>query len=220
MEGPGGWGTIGAVPTNSELRVNATYGPAADCWLHEALEVHPSPIEGQGLFAAQSFVAGAVVARLGGWLVSDGDLERLIPDASRGPRRRYVDSIAVAGGTNLVIPPGQAIHFTNHSCAPSLWHIGPFTIATRREIAAGEEVTIDYATQTTNPQVRIDCRCGSSACRATVTGEDWKLGELRERYGEHWVPAVLDKIAPRPPAQHRLGRTPASRQSSSVPSKN
>jgi len=46
--------------------VNATYGPAADCWLHEALDVHPSPIEGQGLFAAQSFVGCAIVARVRG----------------------------------------------------------------------------------------------------------------------------------------------------------
>ncbi len=46
--------------------MNATYGPAADCWLHEALDVHPSPIEGQGLFAAQSFVGCAIVARVRG----------------------------------------------------------------------------------------------------------------------------------------------------------
>jgi uncharacterized protein len=33
------------------------------------------------------------------------------------------------------------------------------------------------------------------AVRGSVTGEDWQLGELRERYGEHWVPVVLHKIA-------------------------
>jgi len=169
--------------------------PPVDCWLHEAVEARPSSIEGRGLFAVQDLLAGTVVARLGGRLVSDAELERLIVDADSDPRRPYVDSIAVEDGTNLLIPPGQPIHFGNHGCDPNLWHVGPFTLAARRDIAAGEELTIDYATQTANPRVRLDCCCGSSRCRGTVTGEDWRLGELRERYGEHWVPVVLHKIA-------------------------
>jgi hypothetical protein len=35
------------------------------------------------------------------------------------------------------------------------WHIGPSTLATRRDIAPGEELTIDYATQTANFVARI-----------------------------------------------------------------
>ena len=29
-----------------------------------------------------------------------------------------------------------------------MWHVDAFTLAVRRDIAAGEELTIDYATQT------------------------------------------------------------------------
>jgi uncharacterized protein len=183
------------MPVNPNSRgVEGRYVPQADCWLHEAVGVRPSPIEGRGLFAAQNLCAGTVVARLGGRLVSDRELERLIVDVDRDPGRRYVDSIAVEDGTNLLIRPGQPIHFGNHSCDPNLWHVGPFTLAARRDISAGEELTIDYATQTANPRVRLDCRCGSSRCRGTVTGEDWRLSELRDRYGEHWVPVVLGRI--------------------------
>jgi uncharacterized protein len=169
--------------------------PQPDCWMHEAVEVRPSPIEGHGLFATQDLPAGAVVAGLGGQLVSDEELERRIAKAERDPDGPYIDSIAVQDDTNLVILPGQPIHFGNHSCDPNLWHVEPFTLATRRDIEAGEELTIDYATQTANPQVRIPCCCGSSRCRGTVTGDDWRLSELQQRYGDHWVPAVLHKIA-------------------------
>jgi len=189
------WGTIGAVPGNPEPSAEAKYLPPADCWLHEAVDVGPSAIEGRGLFAVQDLGTDTVVARLGGRLVSDGELGRLIAEAERDPDGAYVDSITVEDSTNLLIPPGQPIHFGNHSCDPNLWHVDPFTLAARRDISAGEELTIDYATQTVNPQVRLDCCCASSLCRGTLTGEDWQHGELRERYGEHWVPAVLQKIA-------------------------
>jgi uncharacterized protein len=184
----------GAVPKNPPT-VESQYVPPTDCWLHDAIEVGPSAIQGRGLFAEQDLGAGTAVARLGGRLVSDRDLGRLIAEAERDPDGRYVDSIAVEDGTNLLIPLGQPIHFGNHSCEPNLWHVDPFTLAARRDISAGEELTIDYATQTANPRVRLDCRCGSSLCRDTVTGEDWRLGELQERYSDHWVPVVLHKIA-------------------------
>jgi uncharacterized protein len=181
--------------SNPEHRFGSKHMPAADCWLHEAIDVRVSPIEGQGLFCRHGLPAGTVVARLGGRLVSDRELERLIFDAERDRDRPYVDSIAVDDDRNLLIRPGQPIHFGNHSCDPNLWHVGPFILATRRDIATGEELTIDYATQTANARVRFACRCGSSQCRGTVTGEDWRRGELRERYGDHWVPTVLHRIA-------------------------
>jgi hypothetical protein len=31
-------------------------------------------------------------------------------------------------------------------------------------------------------------------CRQVITGEDWRRPDLRARYGDHWVPALLDRI--------------------------
>jgi hypothetical protein len=183
------------VSANAGPEQGRKYAPPADCWIHEAVEVRLSAIEGRGLFAKQDLPAGSVVARLGGRLVSDAELERLIADRERDPECPYIDSIAVHEGRNLLIPPGQPIHFANHSCDPNPLHVGPYTLAARRDVAAGEELTIDYATHTTNPRMRFDCDCGSSQCRGTVTGEDWRNERLQERYGQHWVPAVLHKIA-------------------------
>jgi hypothetical protein len=36
--------------------------------------------------------------------------------------------------------------------------------------------------------------CGAPACRHTVTGEDWRLRDLQDRYGDHWVPVLLARI--------------------------
>ena len=102
--------------------------------MHEVIAVRPSPIDGQGLFATQDLPAGSVVARLGGRLISDEQLERLIAEAERDADAPYIDSIAVHDDTNLLIPPGQPIHFGNHSCDPNLWHVDPFTAATSRRV--------------------------------------------------------------------------------------
>lgn len=46
--------------------------------------------------------------------------------------------------SHLVMPSDTTIHYGNHSCDPTLWHVGPYEIATRRTLVAGEEATIDY----------------------------------------------------------------------------
>ncbi len=144
-----------------------------------------SGIEGRGLFCTGPIAAGTLVARLGGRLV-DGPSLRIMLDTSTS----YVDTITVLPDLHLVLPGRQPIGFGNHSCDPALWHTGAFALSARRDIAAGEEVTVDYATQTAEPGFVLDCRCGSVGCRGTVTGGDWRLAELQERYGEHWVPAL------------------------------
>jgi hypothetical protein len=159
--------------------------PGAGCWLHPAVVVADSPIDGRGLFCTAPIAAGTLVARLGGRLV-DGPELRAVLDASTS----YVDTITVLPDRHLVLPGRQPIGFGNHSCDPGLWHTGAFALSARRDIGAGEEVTVDYATQTAEPNFELDCRCGTSLCRGRVTGDDWRRPDLQVRYGEHWVPAL------------------------------
>ena len=149
-----------------------------------------SPIEGHGLFFIEDVAAGAVVMQLGGRLVTTGHLEALIADADAEPEGSFIDSITIDPDRHLVLPPRTPAHFGNHSCDPSLWHVGPYSLATRRVVVAGEEATIDYATQSGAPGFRMPCRCGTTSCRGAVTSEDWRAGELQRRYKGHWVPAL------------------------------
>jgi len=65
----------------------------------------------------------------------------------------------------------------------------------RRDIQPDEELTYDYCTSDTLLAVRLrTCYCGSSICRGGLTGEEWKDPELRNKYGNHWVPYILDLI--------------------------
>lgn len=164
--------------------------PEPDCWLHPGVEVRTSPIEGRGLFARAAIPAGTVVSRLGGRLVPDAELRRLIAD----PDQPYVDSIAAGPGTHLVLPPRRANGYGNHSCDPNLWWTGAYELSARHDIPAGAELTNDYATSTASPEFRMPCGCGTARCRGTITGDDWRRADLRSRYGAHWVPALLTLI--------------------------
>ena len=62
---------------------------APDCWLHPAVAVRESSIEGRGLFANAPIERGEVVSRLGGRLVTTKELHNLIKCSDA-----YIDTIA------------------------------------------------------------------------------------------------------------------------------
>jgi uncharacterized protein len=156
------------------------------CWLHPSVSVGPSPIQGVGLFARENLSAGTVISRLGGQLVSTTELRDLLARASS-----YVDTIQVGPDLHLVLPPDTPNGKGNHSCDPNLWWSDPWVLEARRDIAAGEELTNDYATSTRSPSFTMACSCGSPLCRRTVTGDDWRLPSLQLRYASHFVFQVL-----------------------------
>lgn len=169
--------------------------PPADAWIEERLTVRDSPIEGRGLFFSSDVSAGTVVIRLGGRLVSSAELAALIQRAETDRTAGYVDSITLYHHAHLVLSTDTPIHFGNHSCDPTLWVVGPFEIATRRDATAGQEATLDYGTMSGADGFTMECRCGSSTCRGEVTSTDWMREELQERYRGHWVPALQQRIA-------------------------
>jgi uncharacterized protein len=85
--------------------------------------------------------------------------------------------------------------FLNHSCDPNVWMADEVTLVARRAIAAAEELTTDYALFELDRQwaARWRCHCGSPRCRATVSGRDYELPELQERYGSHFHPELLKR---------------------------
>jgi SET domain-containing protein len=168
--------------------------PEPECWLHPDLEVRPSPIAHLGLFARAAIPAGTVVSRLGGRLVSGAQLDTLFADTPQRPDQPYIDTISVGEDLHLVLPRSQLNHFGNHSCDPNLWWVDVYTLAARRPITASEEVTNDYGTSTALAEFTMKCTCGSPLCRKTVTGRDWRRIDLQQRYGNHWIPLLLDRI--------------------------
>jgi uncharacterized protein len=164
--------------------------PEPDSWLSDQVQVRSSGIAGQGLFARTDIPAGVVVSRLGGRIVSDDALEELM----RVAEDTYIDSVSIVEDGNLVLPPGTSSHFGNHGCDPSLWWVDPFSLATTSHVPGGEELTVDYGTLTDDPHFLMSCLCGAACCRGSVTGSDWTRPGLQNRYGEHWVPVLRERI--------------------------
>ena|SRR5262245_3918197 len=141
-------------------------------------EVRPSPIEGQGLFARQPIRRGELVAVKGGYVLTRQDWRRIEP--ALGPAEIQITD-------DLVIAPVQreerhgGMLYTNHSCDPNLAIQGQIALVAMRDIATGEELTIDWAT-TDDGDYEMMCRCGSPRCRGRITGKDWMKPELQRRY--------------------------------------
>jgi len=86
--------------------------------------------------------------------------------------------------------------FINHSCEPNVWLVNEVTLAARHDIAKAQEITMDYAMieADENYVSRWECRCGSSLCRGQVTGADWRLPALQQRYAGHFSPFITRRI--------------------------
>jgi hypothetical protein len=87
------------------------------------------------------------------------------------------------------------LRYGNHGCDPNTWMVDSTHQAARRDVASGEELTIDYATTTVSGGWRMACRCGSALCRGEVCGGDWRLPDLHARYAGHFSPFILARLA-------------------------
>lgn len=82
----------------------------------------------------------------------------------------------------------------NHSCDPTLGFSGARDLVARRDIAAGEELTVDYATFIDDPEFLLRCHCETYRCRQLVEGTDWQIPQLQTRYAGHWTPRLQAHI--------------------------
>jgi SET domain-containing protein len=141
-------------------------------------EVRESPIEGRGLFTRQPIARGEIVAVKGGHVLTAAQWATLEPEL--GPADIQIAEELFIAPVRLEQRHGGML-YTNHSCDPNLAIQGQIVLVAMRDVAAGEELTIDWAT-TDDGDYTLDCRCGSPRCRGTVTGKDWMQPELQARY--------------------------------------
>ena len=162
-------------------------------WLDHRLTLRESSIHGKGLVATQRFRVDELVIEYGGTLFSDEDIV-----AGRANNRTLLQ---VDDDLWLGDPAGQPLgagYFLNHSCDPNLWITDGVKLTARREIVAGEEVTMDYATHFADPSwtMKNSCNCGAPCCRRTITDMDWMLKDLQQRFDGHFSP-FLNKLISR-----------------------
>lgn len=154
-------------------------------WVHPRMELRPSPIDGSSVFATAPIRQGETVFVWGGILATWDDYmaERISARSCAAvDEDLYLGKFPALGD--------MLDDFANHSCDPNLWLVDSVTLAARRDIPRDEEVTFDYATFYDIDELVISdaCQCGSPLCRKVVTGADWRLPALQERYDGHFVP--------------------------------
>lgn len=146
---------------------------------------------GLGMFCLAPIARGEVLAVFGGTVCTLADLD------TRFREQRHL-SVQVEDGLYLVPERGGPGDYFNHSCDPNAGVRGQITLVAMRDISVGEQVCYDYAMTDGSPYDEFDCRCGAKACRGRVTGDDWKLPELRERYGGYFSAYLRGRMLVRP----------------------
>lgn len=126
---------------------------------------------------------------LGGRMLSDEEFLRVCRELVK------YSAATIGENLNVLLDDDTPVQFGNHSCDANLWMQDEVTLVARRDIAPGEEVTVDYATYTADKPWRMACRCGASLCRVIVTQDDWRLPDVQERYAGHFSPFLNARIA-------------------------
>lgn len=121
-----------------------------------------SEISGKGLFALENFAKGdKIYSYKKGRIVKANDIQKLTKEENE-----HLDKIG-KDKYEIISAPGCYI---NHSCEPNVIEKDRTGFA-KRDIKAGEELTIDYD-EIAHLSYPITCRCHSVVCRKTIRGAD------------------------------------------------
>ena len=130
---------------------------------YDALYVARSRLVGRGLFAGTRIPARAKVGEFEGEVIG-------LREARRRAKGRPI--IAIVELERHALDATHMKHgfrFINHSCAPNTFFrctAERAEIYALRDIAAGEELTVDYGESQHNG--RLPCRCGAPGCRGRI----------------------------------------------------
>lgn len=164
-------------------------------WLHPNVESRATGTHGDGLFAVRSIEAVECVLVFGGYILT-------VEQESQLAGKLSDNGVQVA--KNLVICSTRTEewggeNFLNHSCEPNAGFKGQIAVVAMRDIAKGEEITIDYAMvlhkASKGPAYRLECLCGAEACRGVITENDWKNPALQKKYHGYFQPYLEAEIA-------------------------
>src|SRR5262245_43007531 len=128
-----------------------------------AVFLRQSPIHRYGVYAGEPIPPRRKVIEYTGELISRKEAKR----RGLGPRTYLFtlnDYWTIDGAVG-----GSGAEYINHSCEPNLrtWICkGHILYMSKREIARGEELTVDY--NFPRDVGEVPCRCGSSRCRGTI----------------------------------------------------
>jgi len=124
------------------------------------VSVGPSLIDGQGVFAAETVTARRKIGEIRGESVSVAEAR------IRATRTERVMIVEVSSRKAIDFSrSADPMRYTNHSCAPNARlciRQGRVEFYALRDIAPGEEITVNYGP--THHEGQLRCRCGAQGC--------------------------------------------------------
>jgi uncharacterized protein len=160
-------------------------------WFSSKTEKRSSPIAGRGLFARDAITQGEIVAVKGGAILDAAAFARIRSEVS--PAEIQIEDELYITPLSKAEVEASMLRL-NHSCNPNVGVRGQITFVAMRNIPAGAELTIDYAMIDGEAGERMECACGESACRGVITGNDWQLSDLQQRYSAYFSRYLRDRI--------------------------
>ena len=162
-------------------------------WNDARIEIRKSHIHGSGMFARELIQRGEPVSIVGGTVMSEAEFEAFQVSHSRYNAIQIDEDLHLVERAEIAETLEGSM---NHSCDSNVWMSDEVTLVARQDIAAGEEITVDYALFTAQVNWRLDnpCHCGSPLCRHTITGNDWMRMDILERYFNHFSPFINRRI--------------------------
>ena len=152
--------------------------------------VKDSAIHGRGLFASAPIQKDEIVVVKGGYIFTRQTRDEI--EKTLGPAEIPIAEDLYIGPLSEDERDGSMI-FSNHSCNPNIGVQGQIVFVAMRDIAAGGELTHDWATTDDEPD-EMECHCGAPNCRKIVTGQDWRRPDLQEKYAGYMSWYLVEKI--------------------------
>ena len=125
-----------------------------------AVDVRASPIDGQGAFAAEAIPGRRKIGELRGEAIAAQEAQR----RAKGQGRIMIVAVSERRAIDAS-NSSDPLRFTNHSCRPNAClrvRQGRVEFYAMRDLAVGEEITVNYGE--THHQGRLRCRCGVPGC--------------------------------------------------------
>lgn len=156
--------------------------------LSPKVEIRDRSLNGKGIFAKENISKGEIVFIKGGHILTrkqiftSGIINSYFPISDE----YYLGAINKEEEEKIKL-------YQNHSCNPNVGLHGEITFVAMRNIKKDEELTVDYAF-IDNEDYSFKCTCGCDNCRGTITGFDWKIKYLQEKYYDFFAQYLKDKI--------------------------
>ncbi len=160
-------------------------------WITPKAKSTKSKLHGIGVVAVENISKDETVGVLGGIILTKSEIKNYWRKMKMGHVGiQFSDDFFICPTTRKEL---EETGIFNHSCEPNCGFKNSIELVAIRDIKAGEELVFDYAFCESLME-SFECSCGSKNCRKIIKPTDWKIPEIKKKYGNYFSPYLKTKI--------------------------